>query len=142
MQKQKTLAELHRSFASLSQQEQKYAEILLRDIHRGDLQIDSARTFRDYLNEYQKQAQNEEVQAMTQALGIDAGKLKQLMNANVTEANLNEYGRFDELKETIDKKIAREHFESKSGEKLSSAKLNIKAASLLRKFILEGGFGG
>ena len=138
--KEKTLAELHRSFSSLSQQEQKYAEILLRDIHRGDVQIDSARTFRDYLNEYQARAQNEEVQAITQALGVDTEKLTALMKGSVTEANLNEYGRFDELKETIDKQKAKEHFESKTGEKLSPAKVNIKAATELRKFILGGGF--
>ena len=138
--KEKTLTELQRSFASLSQDEQKYAEIFLRDIHRGDVQIDAARTFRDYLNDYQSKAQNEEVHALTQALGIDAGKLMELINANVTEANLNEYGRFDELKETIDKQKARTWFESTASEKLSLAKVNIKAATLLRRFILEGGF--
>jgi type I restriction enzyme R subunit len=37
--KEATLAELHRSFAFLSQDEQKSAEIFLRDIQRGDVQI-------------------------------------------------------------------------------------------------------
>ena len=69
--KENTLAELHRSFASLSQEEQKSAEIFLRDIHRGDVQIDSTQTFRDYLNDYQAKAQNDEIQTVVQALGID-----------------------------------------------------------------------
>ena len=138
--KEKTLAELHRSFASLSQEEQKYAEIFLRDIHRGDVQIDSTRTFRDYLNNYQAKAQNEEVQALVQRFGIDVEKLKELINANVTDANLNEYGRFDELKETIDKQKAKAYLEATTGEKLSPAKVNIKAATLLRSFILDDSF--
>lgn len=139
--KEKTLAELHRSFASLSQVEQKFAEIFLHDIQRGDVQIDSTRTFRDYLADYQARAQDEEVQALVQILGIDVQKLIVLMNSNATEANLNEYGRFDELKETIDKQKAKAYFEAITGEKLSAAKVNMRAATLLRKFILEGGVG-
>ena len=136
--KEKTLAELHRSFASLSQEEQKFAEILLRDIHRGDVQINSSCTFRDYLTDYQAKAQNEEVQALVQILGVDIDKLKVLMQANPTEANLNEYGRFDDLRETINKQQAKTHFESTTGENLSPAKVNIKAANLLRHFVLDG----
>ena len=138
--KENTLAELHRSFASLSQEEQKYAEILLRDIHRGDVQVDSNRTFRDYLAEYQAKAQDEELQALVEAIGVDGAKLQALKSANPSEANLNEYGRFDELKETIDKQKAKAYFEVTTNEKLSPAKVNIKAATLLRRFILEDGF--
>ena len=138
--KEKTLAELHRSFASLSQEQQKYAEIFLRDIHRGDVQIDSTRTLRGYLTDYQAKAQDKKVEAVVQILGIDAEKLSALMNTNATEANLNEYGRFDELNGTIDKQKAKAYFEVTTGEKLSPAKVNIKAATLLRRFILEDGF--
>lgn len=62
--KETTLADLHRSFASLSQEDQKLAEIFLHDIQRGDVQIDPARTFRDYLNDYKTQAKNKEVEAI------------------------------------------------------------------------------
>lgn len=138
--KDKTLAELHRSFASLSQEEQKFAEIFLRDIHRGDVQIDATRTFRNFLADYQVKAQNEEVDALVQILGVDAEMLTKLLNANATDANLDEYGRFNELKGTIDKQKAKAYLEATTGEKLSPAKVNIKAATLLRKFILEDGF--
>lgn len=47
-----TLAELQRSFASLSQAEQKFAGILLRGIQCGDVSVDPSRSFRDYLNDY------------------------------------------------------------------------------------------
>ncbi len=138
--KEKTLAELHRSFATLSQEQQKIAEIFLRDIHRGDVQIDSSHSFRDYLTDYQAREQNKNVEDLAAALGIDVVKLKCLMSANATEANLNEYGRFDDLKETIDKQKAKVYFEATTGEKLSPARVNIKAATLLRDFILADGF--
>ena len=138
--KEATLAELHRSFASLNQEEQKFAEILLHDIQRGDVQIDPDHTFRDYLTEYQAKAKNKEVETIVKYLGVDAAKLLALMNTNVSEANLNEYGRFDELKSTIDKERAKAHFEMIANEPLAAYKVNMKAANLLKEFILADGF--
>lgn len=138
--KDKTLIELQHSFATLSQEQQKIAEIFLRDIHRGDVKIDASRSFRDYLVEYQVRAQNRNVMELVQALGVDVGKLNALMAAKATEANLNEYGRFDDLKATIDKQKAKAYLETTTGQTLSPARVNIRAASLLQDFILKGGF--
>lgn len=138
--KETTLAELHRSFTSLSQEEQKIAGIFLHDIERGDVQIDPARTFRDYLTDYKTKAKNKEVEAIVERLGIDAGKLRALMITRITEANLNEYARFDALTGTIDKQKAKAYFEGIEGQAVPPYKVNIKAATLLKKFILAGGF--
>lgn len=138
--KEATLAELHRSFSSLSQEEQKIAEIFLHDIQRGDVQIDPHRTFREYLTDYQDKAKNRKIAALVARLGVDKAKLIALMNTHVTEANLNEYSRFDDLKATIDKQKAQAYFEALEGQTLPAFKVNIKAASLLRRFILEDGF--
>lgn len=135
-----TLSELQRSFASLSQEEQKIAAIFLRDIQRGDVIIDPMSSFRDYLTDYKIQAKNEEIDAIVKYLGIDADKLMALMNTRITEANLNEYGRFDELKATIDKQKAKTYFESLEEQTIAPYKVNIKVADLLRNFIIQGGF--
>jgi len=138
--KETTLADLHRSFSSLSQEEQKFAEIFLHDIQRGDVQIDPDRTFRDYITDYKTKAKNKEVEAVVKHLGIDAGKLLALMNTHITEANLNEYGRFDDLKATVDQQKAKAYFEGLEGKALPLFRVNIKAATLLKKFILADGF--
>jgi type I restriction enzyme R subunit len=135
-----TLSELQRSFASLSQGEQKIAEIFLRDIQRGDVVIDPARSFRDYLTDYLAQEKQAEIAAIVKYLGIDAGKLIALMNTRITEANLNEYGRFDELIATIDKQKAKVYLEALEGQNIPAFKVNIKAADLLRIFIIQDGF--
>ena len=62
------------------------------------------------------------------------------MNANATEANLNEYGRFDDLKKTVDKQKAQAYFEGLEGTALPVFRVNIKAATLLRRFILDDDF--
>ena len=61
-----------------------------------------------------------------------------IRDRNATEATLNEYGRFDELKATVDKQKAKAYFEELTDEKLSPAKVNIRAATLLRRFLLDG----
>lgn len=137
--KEATLAELHRSFTSLSQEDQKFAEIFLHDIQRGDVQIDPSRTFRDYLTDYKTAAKDNEVAAIVSAFGVDAAKLIALMGTHLTEANLNEYGRFDDLRGTVDQERAKAYFDALEGNPLPIFKVKIKAAKLLRDFLLRGG---
>lgn len=140
--KEATLAELHRSFTSLSQEDQKFAEIFLHDIQRGDVQIDPHRTFRDYLTDYKTAAKNKEVAAIVSALGVDASKLIALLNTHLTEANLNEYGRFDDLRGTVDQEKAKAYFDGHEGVSLPIFKVKIKVAKLLSDFLLRGGVEG
>lgn len=135
--KEDTLADLHRSFTSLSQEDQKIAEIFLHDIQRGDVQIDPNRSFRDYLTQYKADATDKEVAAIVDCLGVDATKLIALMNTHVTDANLNEFGRFDDLRATVDQKKAKAHFEGEEGQPLPMFKVNIKASNLLKDFLLR-----
>ncbi|WOG27416.1 hypothetical protein [Endozoicomonas sp. 8E] len=71
---------------------------------------------------------------------MDKDKLLALMNTGVTKANLNEYGRFDELTDSIDKPRAKAYFETFEGAPVANFRVNIKAANLLRSFILQEGF--
>jgi type I restriction enzyme R subunit len=136
--KEATLAELHRSFSSLSQEDQRFAEIFLHDIQRGDVQIDPDRTFRDYLVDYKARAKSKDFAAIVATLGVDPSKLAALMEANVTEANMNEYGRFDDLRGTVDLQRSKAYFDRIEGKPVPMFKVNIKAANLLRDFLIRG----
>ena len=116
---QQTLDELHKSFATLTQEEQKYANIFLHDVQCGNVIIETGKTFRDYITEYQFNAKNAEIHQISQLLGLDETKLKNMMNSGVTESNLNEYGRFDDLKNSVDKSKAKEYFEKLESKKTS-----------------------
>lgn len=137
---QHTLDELHKSFASLTQAEQKYANIFLHDVQSGNATLESGKTFRDYILEYQFKAKNAEIRHISQLLGLDETKLRNMMNSGVTELNINEYGRFDDLKNTVDKTKAKEYFEKLEGKAIAPFKINIKVHNLLQKFIISGGF--
>ncbi len=136
----KTLDDLHKSFAMLTQEEQKYANIFLHDVQSGNARMESGKTFRDYITEYQSKAKNDQIHRISRFLGVDERKLRNLMAANVTEANINEFGRFDDLKASVDKAKAKEYFEKLENEKIPPFKINIRVHKLLQEFILNGGF--
>lgn len=132
--------ELHRSFASLSQDDQRFAELFLHDVERGDATLEEGMTLRDYITSYACKAKNAQVQRVVEALGIDGDILTAMVALDLTESNINEFGRFDDLKDSVDKARAKVFFEQKEGKSLPPFKVNTRAAALLKRFILEGGF--
>lgn len=132
--------ELHKTFATLSQEEQKYANIFLLDIQRGDVKVREGRTLRDYINEYLSRAKDDRIHRVSLAIGVDEHLLRNIMRLKPNEANINEFGRLDELKKTADKTKAKEYFEKTEGKKLILPKVNIKIDNFLRKFITSGGY--
>ena len=139
-QLQVTLDELHKSFATLTQEEQKYANIFIHDVQSGNADIEDGKPFRDYITEYQFRTKKDQVHKLANALGIDILKLENLMNVGITEANINEYGRFDDLKKTVDRGKAKAYFEAVEGRSISKLQLSIKIEKLLKDFIISGGF--
>lgn len=62
------------------------------------------------------------------------------MALHVTDATINEFGRFDELKASVDLTVARQYFERIEGKQILPFKLPMKVDTMLRKFILADGF--
>ena len=132
-------SELNKSFAMLTQEEQKYAYLFLHDIQRGDVNISPDKTLRDYINDYMLRAKTDQIHKMALNLGLDEKKLADIMSLKLNDSNLNEFGRYDELKQTVDKTKAKEYFERIEGVNLIPPKVSIKTDKLLREFILSGG---
>ena len=136
---QATLDDLHKSFAALTQEEQKFATIFLHDVQCAAVQVEPGKTFREYVTEYMVRAKNDQVHRLAVALGLDENQLRALMNAHVNEQNINEYGRFEALKSTVNRATAKSYFERIDGCRLTPPKLIVRIDQLLRAFILNGG---
>ena len=134
-----TLTELHKSFAFLSQEEQKYANLFLHDVQTGDVCFTEGKTFRDYIVEYASNAKRRQERRLSDSLGCSEELLQKMMDAHVTKDNLNEYGRFDELKATVVREKAQKYFTKVDGKSLPPFRVNNRVDELLTKFILEGG---
>jgi len=134
----KTLDELHRAYATLSQEEQHYADMFLHDVETGDAQINVCKSFHDYIVDYKNQAQSGKIQKLVTYLGVDGDLLKEMCEARLTDANIDEYGRYTKLREGVNMLTAKAYFEQKEGAKLSPPKVFMKVNALLRRFILTG----
>lgn len=138
---QKAEDELHKTFATLSQDEQKYANIFLHDIQRGDITVVQGKTFKEYVIEYISRAKDDQIHRLAAyALDLDEQMLRKMMKEHITSDNINEYGRFDALKSTVTLNRAKAYFEAITGKSLPLPKVKIRVDSLLRDFILKGGY--
>ena len=134
------LDELHKSFATLTQEEQKYANIFLHDVQNGDVVVDEGKTLRDYITEYMTSAKNDQIHRFATAIGVDETMLRSFMQSKITEDNINEFGKFDTLKATVDTEKAKAFLEMMEGKPIKKFQINMKIDQMLRRFILEGGF--
>ena len=134
------LNELHRSFASLTQEEQKFANILLKDIQNNDLVVSNDKSIREYITEYQTRAKNDQIHIFALRLGVEEKSLRDIMEKHVTEKNINLFGQYDMLVQGVNIETAKKYFDEIEGTDVPKRKVRSKLDALLRKFILEDGF--
>lgn len=135
----KALTELHKTFATLSQEKQKYAYQIISDIQSGLLQVEEDKSFVYYITDYENNAKNSEIHKIADIFGLKEEKLREMKyNLNLTKNNINEYGRFDELMSTLNKSEAKKFFEAiNENKELKLHEVNQKADKLLREYIIS-----
>lgn len=131
--------ELHKTFASLLQKDQRTAMIILHDLQSGDLHLSPGKTIYDYIAEYQFRELHKQVMILAEATGLNASQLEHIMSRNVTEQNLNEFSQFDNLKLTLNMTKTREFIAKVEGTEVPARMVIPKADKLLREFILDSG---
>ena len=134
------LNELHKTFAALTHEEQRFANLFLRDIQRGEAVIEDGKPLRDYITDYQMGEKNAQIKKISSVFGLDENLLRELLKSQLTETNINEFGRFDKLEKSVVKSKARAYFEKIEGAEISIIETSIKTSLLLREFLLKGRF--
>ena len=87
-----------------------------------------------------RKAKNDQIHRFAVAIGVDEAMLRAFMQRRVTEASINEFGRFDKLKATVNQETAKAFLEAFEGTSIKSFQINMKVDQVLRRFILEDGF--
>ena len=131
---------LHRSFATLSADEQRLAELFLHDVERGDVAVEDGMTLRDYITRYAKREEGERVGRLVDCFGVERSLVEEFAGKQITETNINEFGRLDALFDSVDKKRSRNTLETRLHTSISQPKVNRIVRTLLRRFVTEGGF--
>ena len=135
----KILTELHKSFATLTQEEQKFAEIILYNIQTNNITIDENKSFREYLTEVMEKEQNDRINNMALNFGLNPVELKQMIQYNLNEQNINEFGRFDNLLEQVDYEKAKKYIEKINNKPMTTLQARIIINKKLLQFIINGG---
>jgi len=130
-------AELHSTFASLDQRDQRTAQRILHDIESGDLRLSPGKTIYDYILDYQKRECDQQVYTLAEATGLNITKLQELISKDTTEQNINEQGRFDALVQTLDKMKAVVFLKKVTGQDVPKRFVITNMSSILRRFILD-----
>ncbi|MFA6706061.1 MAG: HsdR family type I site-specific deoxyribonuclease [Bacteroidales bacterium] len=136
----KALNELHKTFATLSQEEQKFAMLFLHDVQTGEIAVQENKSFRDYITDYQTTAKSDQIHRFSEMIGVDEQELRKFINLHLSESNMNEYGRFEKLKNTVNIDIAKKYFDNKEQKSIPIPMIRVKIDQILRKFIILGGF--
>ena len=138
------MEELHRSFASLSQEDQRFAELFLGDVQSGEVKVDANKTFREYVSEYRRRAQDSRVHRFAESFGLDEALLRKLVDLGSSEESIDEFGRFSRLLDSADRDLAKAYFEQKEGRAVPAFRVSVMLDKLLRDFVLgrEKGGGG
>ena len=123
------LEELHHSFATLSKEDQKFAELFLHDVQSGDIKLDPNLALSDYITTYKQKDANDKVLKVIKGLGLDGDLLRALLARKYTRENLD-LGRLNDLKETVDREKAKVYFNE---ERIFY--LNIRIDEFLRELI-------
>ena len=134
-----TLEELHKSFAFLSQEDQKFANLFLHDVQTGDVSLRPGYTLQDYIVMYSNNEKTEQIRRLCRYFGCSEEIIRELLKLNITKENINDYGRFDALKATVVKEQAQEYFTAVEGKKMPMFRVNNRVDSILTQFLLEGG---
>lgn len=131
------LKELHKSFASLPQKDQRTAILILHDIQSGDLRLEPGKTIQDYINEYQLKELYEQMKTLVEATGVNLSMLKNIMSAGVTEENLDDFNRFSDLRITADNTKTKAFLEKIGGKPVASPFAMARWTRALKDFILN-----
>lgn len=136
-QLEKSLNDLHKAFAYLSIEQQKFANIFLHDIQSRNVELKPDKNFMDYIVEYQTKDKNEKIEDITNNFGLNKVLLNEMLRLNLKEKNIDEFGRFDRLKQSVNLDLAKEYFEKQEGIELNKIQVNIRVDKFLRNFILN-----
>lgn len=138
-EQQRLLNSLHKSFATMSQEEQTYANLFLTDFMNGEIQLEEGKTLHDYIVEYQTRARDNRTQRFADALGLNIDLLRDAMRTVTSESSITN-AMLNPIKESMDREKAKAYFEWKEHERLSMRKVIAKIDDILRRFLLQGGF--
>lgn len=129
---------LRQSFASLSQGDQKLANIIINDIQRGDLEIADNDSLTDLINKYRTSKIDNAIRAFCEKWYIPEEKFRDFYSHYTTLSRINEYGNLDRLLESVDRTKVSERLSKEKGKKIAPFIANREVSKAITNFVVSG----
>ena len=134
--------ELHQSFASLSQEDQVFAQMFIDDLSSGNIQLEPGLSISDYIAQYRNKEMSHDIDQAVAAFGLDKHLLIELLRRGPLDAeNIDAFGRYTNLVKSVDNARAKAYLERAMGEKLGEFAYHARLDMVLREFLYSGGKG-
>lgn len=137
--KENALNELHKTFAVLNSIEQRYAKIFLHQVESGEIIVDNSKSFHEYITELHVKYNNDYIHRISVGFGINEEKFRELILSGATDKNINVYGRYDDLMDTVDINKAKAYLEIRDKKEYTLREVRMKVDEELTQIILNGG---
>lgn len=128
---------LRSSFASLNQEDQKIANIIIHDIQAGSLIIKEDDEFDALLERYKSTTRSTNISKFCDMWGIPEGDFVNFLSQYTTINEINSFGRFDKLIAKIDKVKARQTASRRSGKNETTFQTMIILKEIIKKFLIS-----
>ena len=133
---EEALNEFNGSYLSLSPEDQEIVKNIIFEVRTGELFLKENETLIDCINAKKAEKENDSIKRFCEIFGYDEKLVREILKQEVTEANINEYGRRDKISNTLDIEKAEKYFIEKFGHKISRGKIVQKSEAKLNEFIL------
>lgn len=132
------LTALRQSFASLSQEDQKLANIIINDIQRGNITISENESLTDLINKYRTSKRDKAIHSFCEKWFIPEDDFRLFADSYTSLAKINEYGNFDKLMDTVDKPKLVEKLSNERGKKIAPFVALRELRRTITNFVVSG----
>lgn len=133
-------SQVQSAYATLSQEDQGIARIILDDIEAGRIDLNEDKTFRDYINDHKVHKQNTNVESLHHITGISQTQITQVLaHMDGTVETLAAFNRLKNLLDAVDYAVFAHWLKESKHRDLDEFLQSWAAEKLLRWFFLNDG---
>lgn len=131
----KLLDILRRSFSSLSQEDQKLANIIINKIQFGDLKVEEGETFHDILASFRDDKRNSAITAFCKKWCLPEDRFRVFESQYISLSRIDESGNLEKLKSACDRESLVKKLSQEKGKPVKPIEATIALDIAIRNFM-------
>lgn len=131
------LEEFKKECSILSAIDQKYADVIMKDIKNKILIVDESKTLSEYISEYKENNTKKKIKEVSDIFELNENLLYEMVKNTTSEKNINDNSRLTNLKDSANKAKRKEYFNNHGYETSNPVILKNALGDFLKDFVLN-----